>query len=558
MKLHLPIALSLVLFSGMSYAKGTYTPKDIIIVDENRSATEDDITKLKTERYSPDGNAYMNPEAIVKIGSGELTISQDVTLYNPFIVREGKVLVSGAKLVNQTKVQNSTSNLLIGGKGASLELDGSSYVQDIVNGAASVSAIAIGTSDGKGSLSLKNGSYMSTGQFIFAGYSTGLKGYGAGSYAAPGVTDTYNKGEFGRSSIYLSESELSAGTSLQFANVDVTIDDGGILSDNYRGKNPVTTPLLQDPASYLGYDGETVINVNAGGTLDLNWNVSTGFTRTTDVKSSTTITVSGDGAKISVAGTADFGGGESWYHGENDPTINPGYGYAHTPEQASSETSVSISDGAVGEFNILNIGERASASVTVGAEASIIAHESSTAALLTIMGKGSMENSGAVGIATVVDGGALTLNGGSMAAVTLIDGDIYVNGATTTGALTLTGGTITFDLSAQVATYARNATPATMLTVASLDVTGTKIVVNLSEEAFNNLDGKRFDLFSVDEQALADADIVFTNGTQTKIGTITTDGGSVTVTNTKLVPEPTTATLSLLALAALAARRRRK
>ena len=217
----------------------------------------------------------------------------------------------------------------------------------------------------------------------------------------------------------------------------------------------------------------------------------------------------------------------------------------------------------MGEFNILNIGERASASVTVGAGASIIAHESSTAALLTIMGKGSMENSGAIGIATVVDGGALTLNAGSaMAAVTLESGDIYVNGATKTGALTLTGGTITFNLDAQVMTLADDATAVGMLTVDSLKVSGTKIVVNLSEEAFNDLDNKTFDLFNVTNEGggadLASADIVFTNGTQSKVGTITANGGSVTVTDTKLVPEPTTATLSLLALAALATRRRRK
>lgn len=90
--------------------------------------------------------------------------------------------------------------------------------------------------------------------------------------------------------------------------------------------------------------------------------------------------------------------------------------------------------------------------------------------------------------------------------------------------------------------------------------TGLNLVITLSKEAFATLDNTTFDIFSVQEGEvdLTGANVSFTDGEQTKTGTITAEGGSITVTDSYVVPEPTTATLSLLALAALAARRRRK
>lgn len=100
-----------------------------------------------------------------------------------------------------------------------------------------------------------------------------------------------------------------------------------------------------------------------------------------------------------------------------------------------------------------------------------------------------------------------------------------------------------------------------MVNVTELTVgSGLKLIITLSKETFAALDNTTFDIFSVQEGEveLTGANVSFTDGEQTKTGTITTEGGSITVTNSYVVPEPTTATLSLLALAALAARRRRK
>lgn len=101
------------------------------------------------------------------------------------------------------------------------------------------------------------------------------------------------------------------------------------------------------------------------------------------------------------------------------------------------------------------------------------------------------------------------------------------------------------------------------LEVSTLSVgSGVSFVVELSDEVFENLDHSEINLFNVsggDEIDLSGVQFTFTNGEAMKTGTITAGGGgTITVTNSYLVPEPTTATLSLLALAGLAMRRRRK
>ena len=98
--------------------------------------------------------------------------------------------------------------------------------------------------------------------------------------------------------------------------------------------------------------------------------------------------------------------------------------------------------------------------------------------------------------------------------------------------------------------------------VSSLSVgTGVSFIVELSNEDFANLDDSQFYLFNAEKGNidLSLVDFTFTNGTETKGGTISVGSdGSITVTDTYSIPEPATATLSLLALCGLATRRRRK
>ena len=100
-----------------------------------------------------------------------------------------------------------------------------------------------------------------------------------------------------------------------------------------------------------------------------------------------------------------------------------------------------------------------------------------------------------------------------------------------------------------------------VLDVTELTVgTGLNLVITLSKETFAALDNTTFDIFSVQkgDVDLTGATISFTDGEQKKPGTIKVENdGRITVTDSYVVPEPTTAVLSLLALCGLAARRRR-
>lgn len=91
---------------------------------------------------------------------------------------------------------------------------------------------------------------------------------------------------------------------------------------------------------------------------------------------------------------------------------------------------------------------------------------------------------------------------------------------------------------------------------------GVDIIVTLSNEEFLTLDNREFNIFSVENGAIdfSEVNFTFTDGEQYKSGTISATGGTISVTGSQLiaVPEPTAATLSLLALCGLAARRRRK
>ena len=163
--------------------------------------------------------------------------------------------------------------------------------------------------------------------------------------------------------------------------------------------------------------------------------------------------------------------------------------------------------------------------------------------LLVITASGSVENSGTIEKAIIMNGGELTaLDGSTMASLSATGGLIEVQGnVIMTGALTLNGAMLNF---AEGATIDMNGNAVTISDLASIIVNDADgkftLFTNVNEESISALNGTTFTYIS--------------NGVE-KTGTLTTgaDGKSLAV-----VPEPTTATLSLLALAALAARRRRR
>ena len=154
-----------------------------------------------------------------------------------------------------------------------------------------------------------------------------------------------------------------------------------------------------------------------------------------------------------------------------------------------------------------------------------------------------------------INGGQVTLNeDASVGDIVVNGGKLAVAGDATTGSITVTSGTIEFDSSTQL-TLVENAT----ISIAE----GVSIVINMSAEdmaKLNKGEDVSVTLFdsATNTHEFENTLIKFTDGKSTVETTVTGSDTEGKVTVNAVVPEPTTATLSLLALAALAARRRRK
>lgn len=92
---------------------------------------------------------------------------------------------------------------------------------------------------------------------------------------------------------------------------------------------------------------------------------------------------------------------------------------------------------------------------------------------------------------------------------------------------------------------------------------GNDVSITMLLNTLEGVEGTQMTLFNNEADGAVSvsstAKVLLTDGTTTMSATYTDNlDGSITITATEIVPEPTTATLSLLALAALAARRRRR
>lgn len=173
-----------------------------------------------------------------------------------------------------------------------------------------------------------------------------------------------------------------------------------------------------------------------------------------------------------------------------------------------------------------------------------------------VINGGEFKNYGDCDENILVDGGTLTLKDAT------VDGEVVVNAGTVnvTSNSTLTSLTLDADAVLNVSEGAIvTLTEADGLTIAD----GATIMVTVSTEMLENLDNREFTLFSGNVSNLTNANIVFTDNneeTEDKQANISlgSTSGSIKVDSTVAIPEPATATLSLLALVGLAARRRRR
>lgn len=511
-------AMLLAALSSAAVSAKTYTAQVISQVREGKTRDDSMLLYFSNNNGVWDASTNEVPQAWVKNGLGTSTVTQDLDIYQVLIVREGTMIIEDCTIKNYNNLNDGVSNLLIGGNQANLVLDNATYKQDLDYNKGYNSAIAVGTGDGAGTLTLQNGSLLHTDHYIYAGYTNITAGYVGNTTVSGSDYSVYSGGVQGSSTInVLSGSTLSAGTCLQFADVEVNIDgEGSQLVDYNRDSHPA-----KEAWSYLGLaDGaKTVLNVTNGAELNFNQSVALAY----DDNSYTEINVSGK-SENGVASSMNVKGyfTASTYHG-------------------SSETVINITDGAEANFESgAYIGGDGAATFTVDEASKVSGSEN---AWMYLYDNGKFINEGKMEMNLYVTGGELTaLDGATF-------GDIYADAGTITVEGTVNAASLTLASAADVDAQLKLVLGAG----ASLNVDSLAGLENLDEIIItidNYTDGM---IISSGHQYLVGADA------DTKV-TVVDSEGNVLATNVAIstVPEPATATLSLLALAALAARRRRR
>ena len=366
------------------------------------------------------------------------------------------------------------------------------------------------------------------------------------------------------------------------ADENTVLNIGGIAAYNSKYseiKSLMTNKgVVFDPANQTaGYNGE-VMDLNASVSIEQKGkgtiNIINGFDlnnyheNSAGVASSqlSTITQSGTGI-INMGGeykgvTFDItqsGNGELNLNGSmnvNELTQTEGAGTITVAEGKTLNVNKMKLEGGVFINNGTVNGPMASQVATLAEEGDISTTTDAEATFITIAG-GEYKNFGTTNADILVDGGTLTLeNGSSVGNIEMKSGSILVTNdkqTATVGSITLSGGSITFEADAQL----------TLQTGAVVELgEGVEVIVQMSADALAALEaGSNVTLFDAGTNTVEfnNTLITFKDDQNNEVkATVTgnTTGGNVTVN--AVVPEPTTATLSLLALAALASRRRRK
>ena len=621
MKFKLPKALlASLIMCGLANANGLYVQQDTITVNSGDKLQLTEISETATEAYNTlikDDYTYntndANPGAIVKAGTGELVIDKDLTMNNPFVIDQGKVSIKDATVVSdRDKSANYTCGLSIAD--ATLELDNAHFTSTI-----SGYSFCVGNRDGGASkLILKNDSSVKTAHYVFAGYAGNSNtDYRAGLDENPATGDAVQRAEIQ----VLSGSELSAGSSLQFANVDVLVDGAGsVLRDNHLGQIN-----NQWPESYFAYGSnfETNIDVTGGGVLDLNWDV---YTCKKD-NSRAILNIKGAGvdgetgetvaSSISVAGTAYLSMTEDYNYVTSTDTNTGSYTELNILEGGKAEISQLVMGVDAGEAKVTIDKDSTYTGVTmrVGTNGTLdnsgkLALESGDTTVWPTDGKnnhfdcvttytkselsvegGKVINSGSLSVDTInITAGSLT-NTGTITGDIFVDGGIYLgdgdadqfggsvftmlDGAVVEG-LTMTTGTVNISGEVSLTNVTFGTEPVAMYSLMTLSGESDALTLNISDGAIINADELVINETATINMVLSEdntGSITITGTDASKVSALkqqleatmntvdstgaTVDTGSVSIT-TNVVPEPATATLSLLALCGLCARRRRK
>lgn len=561
MKIRLPKAmlaavLSAMLISGVHAA--TLYPYEVLELGAGETTTWQNFDNLQ-------GGDADSP--FVKDGAGTLrfeNVQGSTSNYYkaPIVAREGKVeFVNSTIYAHGAYTPSGHANtwLMVGGQDAEMTFKNSSF-----NIATGETHMNVGTADGSGTLTLDNTNMKITGS-IFSGYhsyagnedSWGLGWYynynGTAAtedipaenqnpksiehrYTEGSYTDGYNgqNRKFGEGTINVTNgSKLDVATAFTMGTSTLNVDGagssvvsqtgyGGIVADGSGWEDTYAIILSRWSGA------ESTINVTNGAQIEsygqLRTQRSSGLANTYSE-----INVDGEGSKFHVKAIANLG----LYEGTNNTTVvnitNGGEAAFAKTVMGASGVDVNIDSASTLSSDLIEVKNG-----SLDNDGTISAYtDDSVEAMLKLVG-GSVVNNGTIEIDTMIDSGDLTLNGGLMADITMNGGELYVEGSSKTESLTLNGGKVWFSEGAV------------------LDLQGNELVLN----------GADLMLMVADDAQLSDKYTLFTNASQDvefNITLVDAQGNELgSATGVASIPEPTTATLSLLALAGLAARRRRK
>lgn len=584
MKFKLPKSLIIAVLAATSaaYAAPYYDSIDQVInVGKDQTTSWSDVENIPTSQPT-------NSFALAKDGEGTLSYTGKGTCYTTIYVREGEMQFGDGTTETNIRFQPTKNNAQ--GRYNALSVGGKDAVVSFNNATATCNetAIMVGGANGNGKMIIENGSkvdFAGGNVFVLGDMSleemtdpnTGLRdGYTNATTAQPGASvnsaDNLYNGNY---------SDAKNGSGATFGRGELVVKDGSYFRATYgnfwigegaltvEGENTVMDVALNGYGyrTWLGLGDNTTSEVNVAGGAQLNFNASEFYTNNGN-NSSTFITIDGENSKLVIRDQTTAAGEEK---------INKAY---FCTSGQNSSTDVKVTNG--GELRLENdsttfgnqgstaanrnvtveIGEGSKLYVTdadVNNGATITNDgtlEISEEGFLELIGKGSATNNGEIiGDTWLHDGGTLTATDGStMSRVFLgaYNTDINDGKLIIAGNVTMNGDLKGFSGAGAQVIFTLDG---------MLDMNGNKVL----------LDGAQL-LVKVDEKVsdttLFDQSTLFLNyseesdiNDEMQVLVVGADNSATIRTVgdlNKVVPEPGTATLSLLALAALAARRRRK
>ena len=581
MKMKLPKILALAVLSSAA-ANAEYVPAKGLLVPD-ATISEGSIT--------PDSTAHASYYALMKDGSGTVTITENVSLKQALYVREGEVLVGNQDkqvTLNLSPSGNNNPsypylpNLVVAGKNT-----GDQYATITFNNAALTSGqeatVIIGSADGNGAMVVDNNSQIGLGnsQTTMIGERIGLssgcptadaegnKYVGSYSEAANGSGTLFGRGvvtvqgastlNTGYHQFYMSEGELNAdgaGTQVNIGGVYGYYTEFGYDADSTSDINVTDGAKINVRTQYVITGASTsdnsTVNINVDG-VGSSFTVEEYTPAHPEVANSAQATMTVLGY---FSGTAT-GAAEQI---KSNTTINVTNG--GTANLNSQQTMLGYGDMADGSSVTLNVDETStlnSKNVYMYKGAEINNEGTTTLGKLYLYGAGSVENNGTLSV------NELWMYAGEVINSDTIEGTVVLSAGTFTAlensrlqSMHLMGGSFVVEGDITMDGFLAGYGVGELIIKAggSIDMNGNAFNLNGSklvlEVGYDVTDDTEFYLGDIILNA-GETDLTADTAVEIR-GT----NGTSTTRPVSSIPEPTTATLSLLALAALAARRRRK